>query len=104
MHNETLLSTMIRWLRRPAGAPTTPRITLVDRVGCHLCVEAERTVRKVAEDTENRWERVDVDSSPELLERFDDLVPVILVDGREVAHWTITEDTLVRALRRRRRP
>lgn len=94
---------MMRWLRRPAATASGPRITLVDRVGCHLCVEAERTVRTVAERTENSWERLDVDSSPELLERFDTLVPVVLVDGREVAHWTIDEDALLRALGRRRR-
>lgn len=93
----------MRWFRPAGGASPGPRITLVDRVGCHLCVEAERTVRRVAERTDNRWERVDVDSSQELLEQFDELVPVVLVDGRKVAHWTVSEDVLLRALRRRRR-
>lgn len=94
---------MKSWFRRAASTSTGPRITLVDRVGCHLCVEAERTVQRVAQITENDWERVDVDSSPELIERFGDHVPVVLIDGREVGHWTINETALVRALGRRRR-
>lgn len=94
---------MRNWLRRAVSAPTSPRITLVDRVGCHLCVAAEETVEKVARATQNDWERVDVDSRPDLVEQFGDLVPVVLVDGREVGHWTISEDSLVRALARRRR-
>lgn len=103
MHSGWPVSPVIDWFRRPSKAPQGPRITLVDRVGCHLCVEAERVVRTVARETQNDWERVDVDSSPELLQQFDELVPVVLVDGRAVAHWTVTEDSLVRALRRRRR-
>lgn len=94
---------MRNWFRRATGASSGPRITLVDRVGCHLCVEAELTVQKVAVATQNDWERVDVDSAPELEEKFGDLVPVVLVDGREVGHWRISEDSLVRALTRRRR-
>ncbi len=94
---------MKRWFRRSLERPAGPRITLVDRLGCHLCLEAERTVRKVSESTGFDWERVDVDSSPELQERFGDLVPVVLVDGREVGHWTISEVSLSRALRRRQR-
>ncbi|WP_109473415.1 glutaredoxin family protein [Ornithinimicrobium cavernae] len=94
---------MRRWFARPAPEPAGPRITLVDRVGCHLCDVAAGVVERVAERTGTAWERVDVDSSPELVEQYDELVPVVLVDGRQIAHWSVTEETLARALRRRRR-
>lgn len=79
-----------------------PRVTLVDRQGCHLCEEAAAVIERVADRTGVTWTRVDVDSSPELLHKYTDLVPVVLVDGREVAHWSVTEKSLTRALSRRR--
>ena len=88
-------------LRRSRESDGGPRITMVERDGCHLCDQAAAVVESVAQRTGVRWHRVDIDSSPELLEQYADLVPVILVDGREVAHWTVDEATLTRALRRR---
>lgn len=78
-----------------------PRITLVDRQGCHLCDEAAAVIEQVAERTGVGWTRVDVDSSPALLHKYTDLVPVVLVDGREIAHWSVTDKALTRALSRR---
>ena len=94
----------MRWLRRDAGG-VDPRITLVDRVGCHLCDEAAAVLDQVrATDRGADWVRVDVDSSPRLLEAYDDLVPVVLVDGEPIAQWTVTHAQVRAALRRRRRP
>lgn len=98
---------MRSWLRartdRGSEQPQRPRLTLLDRAGCHLCVAAQEVVSRVCEQTGTAWERVDVDSSPALVEQFDELVPVVLVDGRQVAHWRVDEQELRRALRARRR-
>ncbi|WP_256841407.1 glutaredoxin family protein [Ornithinimicrobium cryptoxanthini] len=92
----------MRWLRRGAGE-TEPRVTLVDRVGCHLCDEAAAVLDQVrATERGADWVRVDVDSSPHLLEAYDDLVPVVLVDGEPIAQWTVTPAQVRAALRRRR--
>lgn len=94
----------MRWLRRGADG-AEPRITLVDRVGCHLCDEAAAVLDQVrATHPGADWVRVDVDSSPRLLEAYDDLVPVVLVDGQPIAQWTVTQAQVLAALRRRRRP
>lgn len=80
-----------------------PRITLVDRPGCHLCEVAEQVIRQVADEDGIPWERVDITSSSDLAARYAERVPVVLVDGREVAHWTVSAPVLRRALRRRGR-
>ena len=46
---------------------------------------------------------VNVDRSPALLERFSDVVPVLLRDGRAVAKVRLDEETLRRLVARSRR-
>ncbi|QDO89861.1 glutaredoxin family protein [Ornithinimicrobium ciconiae] len=87
---------------RKRSAAAGPRITVIDRTGCHLCDQAVAVVDDVARRAGVDWERVDVDSSPELLHKYADLVPVVLVDGREIAHWTVTGKALTSALARGR--
>lgn len=85
--------------KRPADPG--PRITLIDRMGCHLCDEAAAVIEAVSERTGVGWTRIDVDTSPALLHKYTDLVPVVLVDGREVSHWSVTDKALTSALARR---
>jgi hypothetical protein len=66
-----------------AGAGTDPRLVLVSRVGCHLCDDGREVVREVAEATGTTWAEVDVDADAELLRRYSDKVPVVLLDGVE---------------------
>ena len=92
----------MRWLRRGAG-DSGPRITLVDRAGCHLCDEAADVLDRVSATHRGAaWVRVDVESSPQLLEAYADLVPVVLVDDEPIAQWTVTQAQVLAALRRRR--
>jgi Glutaredoxin-like domain (DUF836) len=74
------------------------RITLVGRVGCHLCDDAREVVRRVAGDTATGWVEVSVDDDPDLLARYSDQVPVVLVDGAQHDFWRVDEQRLRRAL------
>ncbi len=78
--------------------PPTPRITLVTRVGCHLCADAREVVARVAADTGAGWVEVDVDTDPDLLARWSHEVPVTLVDGRQHDFWRVAEARLRAAL------
>ena len=91
------------WLRRTPSHAPGPRITLIDRAGCHLCEEAATVIEAVAAERGVEWERLDVDSSPELLAKYADQVPVVLLDGQPVGQWRITAAQLQAALRRRPR-
>ena len=75
-----------------------PRITLVGRVGCHLCDDAREVVRRVADDTGTGWVEVSVDDDPDLLARYADQVPVVLVDGAQHDFWRVDEQRLRQAL------
>jgi hypothetical protein len=80
----------------PAG--TAARITLVGRPGCHLCDDAREVVRRVADDIGTGWLEVSVDDDPDLLARYSDQVPVVLVDGAQHDFWRVDEQRLRRAL------
>jgi hypothetical protein len=80
-----------------------PRITLIGRAGCHLCDEAREVVRRVADDTGAGWVEVSVDDDVELLRRYSEQVPVVLVDGAQHDFWRVDETRLRDALSGRRR-
>lgn len=59
-------------------------IVVYTRDPCHLCDEAEATIREVAEDegVPVDIELVDVDADEELREKYGERVPYVYVDGR----------------------
>ncbi|WP_426563529.1 glutaredoxin family protein [Angustibacter sp. McL0619] len=79
-----------------------PRITLIGRDGCHLCDEAREVVRRVADDTGAGWVEQRVDDDPELLHRYGEMVPVVLVDGSQHDYFSVDEKRLRAALTGRR--
>ncbi|WP_370328357.1 glutaredoxin family protein [Euzebya sp.] len=72
-------------------------ITVYSRRGCHLCEEAEAVVARVAGDG-HVVEVVDIDTDPALVDAYTVRVPVVAVDGREVAEFVVDETTLRLAL------
>lgn len=83
---------MARW-------PWRRRRTVVvyTRDGCGLCREAERIVEREARGHEVR--RVDVDADPDLQRTYNIRVPVVTVDGREVAEGRLSPGAVRTALR-----
>ena len=74
------------------------RVTLLTRVGCHLCEEAKAVLVEMAAEDGFRWRELDVDADPALADEFGDRVPVVLVDGREHGYWRVEAARLRRAL------
>jgi glutaredoxin len=77
---------------------SSPRLTLITRVDCHLCDVAKEAMDRVARQAGVDWNEVDVDSDPALLDEYWDRVPVILLDGKEHGYWRVEEDRLLRDL------
>jgi glutaredoxin len=71
-------------------------LELITRRGCHLCEEAERALQELGVTFELR----DVDGDPDLFERYDFRVPVLLRDGRPLAEGRLDRAALVRGLLR----
>lgn len=71
-----------------------PSVILYTRAGCHLC--------DVAADVLSRhrlkFEAVDIDADPPLRERYDECVPVVVIDGRERFRGRVDELLLRRLL------
>ena len=71
-------------------SPALPTLIFYARDGCHLCEEARAELQSVLEDRVKRGEPiarvrvVDVDSSPELKSRYNDVIPVMALNGTEL--------------------
>jgi glutaredoxin len=75
-----------------------PRITVYSRAGCHLCEQAEADVRRLAR-SRAEIEVVDIDTDPRLAERYTLRVPVVAIDGHEVAELQVDPAAVRTALR-----
>jgi len=75
-----------------------PRVTLLTRIGCHLCEAARQDVQRICGELGVPWSERDVDADRELRAEYGDRVPVILIDDVEHGYWKVEEDRLRRAL------
>ncbi|GAB3049477.1 glutaredoxin family protein [Sediminivirga luteola] len=74
------------------------QVELLSRAGCHLCEEARPIVASAVRKHGVKLREVDVDSDPELRERYGDEVPVVLIDGRQHAFHRVDPQRLDLAL------
>jgi hypothetical protein len=71
-------------------SPDLPTLTFYARDGCHLCEEARADLQAVLENRVKRGEPiarvrvVDIDTDPLLRERYNDIVPIISINGAEL--------------------
>ena len=77
-------------------AAGTHRVQLLSREDCHLCHDAARTLARlgVAFDT------IDIDRDEALARRYGEAIPVLLLDGRELARAPLSAAALEKALGR----
>ncbi len=68
---------------------------LYTRAGCHLCEDARQLLVRYGLDPVI----IDVDTDPELRERYDECVPVVWIDERERFRGRVDEVLLRRLLK-----
>lgn len=78
----------------------THQVTLVTRVGCHLCERAETAIARICGELAVPWTTVDVDGNADLRAEYGDMVPVILIDGAQHGYAEVEEARFRRALAR----
>jgi thioredoxin reductase (NADPH) len=66
------------------------KLTLVSRNYCHLCHEMEVALVPLLVEYGAELEVLDADADP-TLERYDELVPVLLWGGQEICHYFLDE-------------
>jgi glutaredoxin len=70
-------------------------VVLYSRPGCHLCDEARRAILALREEgLELELEEIDIDGDDELLSRYLERIPVVSVDGEQVAELFLDPDAL----------
>ena len=73
-------------------------VTIYSKPDCELCREAEAVIRQVATRRRFRLEKKNILDDPMLHEEYRTAIPVIHVDGQEIARHRLTAFALETAL------
>jgi glutaredoxin len=73
-------------------------IIVYTRAGCHLCDEVSAMLARFGLP----FDTVDIDADPQLLARYDQCVPVVVIDGKERFRGRVDELLLRRLLSQRK--
>jgi glutaredoxin len=79
---------------------TDHHVTLITRVGCHLCSDAADALARLRAELGFGYDELDVDADRDRRNEYSDRVPVILIDGKEHGYWRVEEARLRTALAR----
>jgi len=75
-----------------------PRVTVFVRDNCHLCASVLAVVAAVCAELGESYLTHDVDSDANWQRQYTDLVPVTLVDDRQLAVFHLSPEALRAAL------
>ena len=75
-------------------------LTLYSRPGCHLCDDMKAVIARVATEhaVDVTLEEIDISTDADLESRYGTEIPVLLLNGRKVAKYRVTEVELARVL------
>ena len=74
------------------------QVTIYSQPDCHLCDRAKEVVERCKGKVDFTLEVVDISQNPELLARYRQDIPVILLDGKEIARHFVRERKLLELL------
>ncbi|MGV3608530.1 MAG: glutaredoxin family protein [Planctomycetaceae bacterium] len=74
--------------------PPNAKVILYTRPGCHLCEDADKLLRKYGLTPQH----VNIDTDPELTNRYNLTIPVVEIDGKERFRGVVNEMLLKRLL------
>jgi glutaredoxin len=70
-------------------------VTLYTKEGCHLCEQALDLLNQVRRRHPFELELVDILDDPAAYDRYKHDVPVVMLNGREVARHRVTPEQLI---------
>lgn len=69
--------------------------TVYSRPGCHICEEALAELRLIGADFPAlRVNEVDIDGDDQLLKRYLERIPVVVIDGEEISDLVLDTDAV----------
>lgn len=82
------------------------RVTIYSKPGCHLCDDMKLLVHRVITTHPNAHtialDEIDISTDAALLDLHGLEIPVLMIDGKKVAKYRVSEDELRRMLTGRR--
>ena len=85
------------------AATALRKITIYSKPNCHLCERVREVVERCRTKAEFEVAVVDISQVAELLARYGQDIPVILLDGKEIARHFLRERKLLELLSQSRR-
>ena len=58
-------------------------IEIMTKIDCCLCDEAKKVIEQVTAELPAKIKMTDIESDPELFERYQEKIPVVLINGEE---------------------
>ena len=68
------------------------------RENCHLCESMRLALMKLKKSVEFNWVEIDIDRDTDLIRKYEILIPVLSLDGKEICHHFIDEKAIRRLL------
>lgn len=75
-----------------------PTVTLFTRKGCHLCDKAKEVIEDLQSKINFNYEECDIETKDEWTENYGLMIPVVLINGKEIQYGQIDRTTLSNAL------
>lgn len=75
-----------------------PDISFITKSGCHLCEEAEVVLRQICEELGLEYSKIFIEENQDLALKFQEEIPVVLIDGIQHSAWRVDPVKLRAAL------
>lgn len=75
-----------------------PEIVIYSKAGCCLCVKAKTILKKVQEEIPFSLTEVDISQDQTLMEKYQYVIPVVSINGKDVLISKVSEFRFRRAL------
>jgi len=81
-------------------ASNKAKVIIYSRPGCHLCEEAKQLIVTAGNNDDYTLEEIDIESDPDLLQRYQFDIPVITINGQEAFRHRLSAAEFREALAR----
>ena len=69
-------------------------LTVYIRRGCHLCADMTQALQRLRPELGFDFAEVDIDADPDLRQRYDTRVPVLVAGDTEICYYFLEEERL----------
>lgn len=76
------------------------KVVIYSRPGCHLCDEAKQIIAAAGRADEYTLDEINIESDPDLINRYQNDIPVITINGIEMFKHRLTVEQFESAIAR----